>query len=236
VCAPEGDALPPDLRGLGLSPRRERDDRPPPDARLRLTLRAHQRDLNMTTSDLPTEPNPWRTVSSRLTYANAWMRVREDLVRRPDGSPGIYGVMEPVRVATGVVALTDDRHVWLVGQFRYPTNIYSWEIIEGGADPHEDPLAGAQRELREEAGLLASAWSPLGGQVHLSNCLTSERCHIYLARGLRHVGAQPEATEVLRLARVPLHRALELVDSGAIHDAVSVIGLLAAERFLRRGS
>lgn len=188
----------------------------------------------MPTRDLPNEPNPWRTLSSRLTYANAWMRVREDQVRRPDGAPGVYGVMEPVRVATGVVALTDDRHVWLVGQFRYPTNVYSWEIIEGGADPHEEPLAGAQRELREEAGLLASDWRPLGGELHLSNCLTSERCHIYLARGLRHVSAQPDATEVLRLARVPFERALGLVDSGAIQDAVSVIGLLATERLLRR--
>lgn len=187
----------------------------------------------MTETDLPTEDSPWRTVSSRPVYANAWMRVREDQVVRPDGKPGIYGVMEPTRVATGVVALTDDLHVWLVGQFRYPTGSYSWEIIEGGADPHEDPLSGARRELREEAGLDATHWQLLGGEVHLSNCITSERAFIYLARGLREVGAHPEETEVLRLARVPLARALALVDTGVIVDAVSVIGLLRAARFLR---
>jgi 8-oxo-dGTP pyrophosphatase MutT (NUDIX family) len=186
-------------------------------------------------TNLPVEPNPWRTLSSRVTYTNAWMRVREDQVRRPDGAPGIYGVMEPVRLATGVVALTDDRHVWLVGQFRYPTNVYSWEIIEGGADPHEDPLDGAKRELREEAGLRASDWRPLGGEVHLSNCITAERGYLYLARGLRHVEAQPEATEVLRRLRVPFDHALELVDRGAIQDAMTIMGLTLAERFLRRG-
>jgi 8-oxo-dGTP pyrophosphatase MutT (NUDIX family) len=184
-------------------------------------------------TDLPHEPSPWRTVSSRPVYANTWMRVREDQVVRPDGTPGIYGVMEPTRVATGVVALTDDLHVWLVGQYRYPTGNYSWEIIEGGAEPHEDPRAGAARELREEAGLEAADWQLLGGEVHLSNCITSERAFIYLARGLRHVEAEPEATEVLRLARLPLARALALVDRGEIVDAVSVIGLLRAERFLQ---
>lgn len=187
----------------------------------------------MTHPDLPSEPSPWRTVASRPVYANAWMRVREDQVVRPDGSPGIYGVMEPTRLATGVVALTDALEVWLVGQYRYPTDVYSWEIIEGGADPHEDPLTGAMRELREEAGLEAADWRLLGGEVHLSNCITSERAFIYLARGLRAVEAEPEATEVLRLAKVPLARALELVDQGAITDAVSVIGLLRAARLLR---
>lgn len=183
--------------------------------------------------DLPVEASPWQTLTSRQVYANAWLTVREDLVLRADGSPGIYGVMQPRRVATGVVALTDAGEVWLVGQFRYPTDVYSWEIIEGGADPHEDPLAGARRELREEAGLEAADWRLLGGEVHLSNSLTSERALIYLARGLREVEATPEVTEVLRLARVPLARALALVDQGAITDAVSVIGLLRAERLLR---
>lgn len=184
---------------------------------------------------LPTEPSPWTTLATRLIYTNTWMTVREDRVLRPDGREGIYGVME-ARPATGVVALTDQLEVWLVGQWRYPTGNYSWEIIEGGADPGELPEEAARRELLEEAGLSARDWELLGGEVHLSNCITAERAWIYLARGLALESAPtPEATERLQLRRVPLVEALRRIDSGEIVDAVSVIGLLRAARRLGVG-
>lgn len=176
--------------------------------------------------------NPWKTVSSRLVYQNDWMRVREDQVIRPDGQPGIYGVMEPTRVATGVVALTAANEVVLVGQYRYTLDCYSWEIVEGGAEPAEAPLAGAQRELAEEAGLAASEWSPLGGRIQLSNSITSEVGYLFLARGLREVPSSPEPTEVLRVERVPFADALARVDAGEIQDAMSIMGLLRAARQL----
>ncbi len=176
--------------------------------------------------------NPWRTVSSRWVYENGWMRVREDQVIRPDGSPGLYGVVVPTHVATGVVALDEADRVTLVGQWRYPLERYSWEIVEGGADPGEEPLAAAQRELREEAGLLAAQWSPLGGELHLSNCFTSEVGFLYLARRLTQVEAEPDPTERLTLRRVPLAEAVAMVERGAITDAMSVMGLLLAARAL----
>lgn len=179
------------------------------------------------------ERSPWVTHERRLVYRNPWITVREDQVTRPDGKPGIYGVVEPANVATGVVALTERGEVVLVGQFRYPTDVYSWEIVEGGAARGEAPLVAAQRELREEAGLEASRWTPLGGELHLSNCFTAERAFVFLAEGLREVGAEPEPTEVLRLRRVPLADALAMVERGELQDAVTVLGLLLAERLLR---
>jgi len=178
------------------------------------------------------ERNPWRTLSSRVVYANPWMRVREDQVIRPDGEEGIYGVVEPTRVATGVVPLTADGRVHLVGQYRYATAGYSWEIPEGGADPGEEPEAAARRELREEAGLVAAEWSVLAGPVHLSNCFTAEVAWVYLARDLSPVPPDPEGTEVLAREVVPLAAALERVAAGAITDAVTVIGLLRAREWL----
>lgn len=180
-------------------------------------------------ADLPDGGNPWRTRSSRVVYANPWMRVREDQVVRPDGADGIYGVVE-TRVATGVVALTDDDRVVLVGQWRYPLERYSWEIVEGGTDPGEDPKAAAARELREEAGLVADHWEPLGGPVHLSNCISAEEGRLYLARGLTEVGADPDGTEVLARRLVDLDRAVALVDDGTITDAMSVVALLRVAR------
>ena len=99
--------------------------------------------------------NPWKTLSSRLVYENPWIRVREDQVLRPDGQPGIYGVVEFKNRAVGVLPVEDDGSVWLVGQYRYPLSLYSWEIPEGGSPASESTEETALRELREETGLTA---------------------------------------------------------------------------------
>lgn len=181
------------------------------------------------------EKNPWKTLSSKVMYQNPWIRVREDQVIRPDGKPGIYGVVE-TRIATGVIALSDAGEIYLVGQYRYPLNCYSWEIIEGGSESNEGALATAQRELIEEAGLKARDWQQLGAVVHLSNCFTSEEGYVFLARGLEEVAARPDETEVLQLRKMPFEEAVALVDSGAITDALSIIGIQRAQQFLRRGA
>ena len=183
---------------------------------------------------LPEGTNPWTTRRSRVVYDNPWMTVREDDVVRPDGQDGIYGVIT-TRVATGVVAIDDADRVMLVGQWRYPLEHYSWEIVEGGTDDGETPEDAAARELREEAGLVASRWRPLGGPVHLSNCLSAEEGRLFVARELREVGADPDGTEQLQRRWVPVEDALALVDDGTITDAMSVIALLRFARDHRPG-
>ncbi len=159
------------------------------------------------------------------------MRVREDQVLRPDGQPGIYGVVE-ARIATGVIALSAEQKLYLVGQYRYPTQSYSWEIIEGGTEDNESPLVAAQRELREEAGLVAEQWLQLGGKIHLSNCITAECGYLYLARKLKNCPRSPDGTEVLELRQTTLAEAFSMLDSGEITDAMSIIALLRLERLL----
>lgn len=181
---------------------------------------------------MPTR-NPWKKVSTRTIYSNPWLTLREDEVVRPDGAPGIYGVVE-TRVATGVVALTEKQEVYLIGQYRYPTDAYSWEIVEGGSDPGEDPFDTAQRELREEAGLVAKRWSPLGNEIHLSNCISSEIGKLFIAEDLTEVEPEPDGTEILQIKKVPFSEALEMAESGEIKDAMSILGLMTAERFLQR--
>lgn len=177
--------------------------------------------------------NPWTLLSSQVVYENPWMTVREDQVIRPDGQPGIYGFVQK-GAATGVVAIDDEDRVVLVGQWRYPLERYSWEVVQGGAEPGEDPLTAVQRELAEEAGLAASHWERLGGVVQVSNCITSEEAYLYLARGLSPcAGASPDPTEVLQVVRQPFDEVLARVDSGEIEDAMTVIAILRAAR--RRG-
>ena len=178
-----------------------------------------------------TVDNPWKTLSSRIAYENAWIRVREDQVIRPDGKPGIYGVVE-TRIATGIVALDEADNIYLVGQFRYATNEYSWEIIEGGSDRGESAEQAASRELREEAGLIAADWRQLGGEVHLTNCHSSEVGVLFLARQLTHTQSEPEGTEELEIKKIPFAEAQRMIETGEIKDAMTIIGISRAAGWL----
>ncbi len=153
---------------------------------------------------------------------------------RPDGQPGIYGVVHFRHVAVGVVPLTDDGQAILVGQYRYPLAEYSWEIPEGGGEIGVDPLESAQRELREESGLVAARWTYLG-EAHLSNSATDEVGCVFLAEELTEGAPEPEGTEELRARRVPFARAVEMALTGEISDALAVIGLLRAQQYLASG-
>lgn len=169
---------------------------------------------------------PWKVIDTREVYTNAWIRVREDRVLRPDGTPGIYGVIE-FEPAVAVVAVSDDREVYLVGQYRYPTQTYSWEVISGYANEGEDTLTAARRELREEAGLTAEHWMDLG-VCEISNSVTDQFAFMYLATGLSAVTASPDATEDLAMRRLPLLDAVRMAQSGEIAQSVSATAVFRA--------
>lgn len=170
------------------------------------------------------EANPWTVRDSRLVYANPWIEVVEHRVLTPAGKPGIYGVVSPTSVATGVVPLHADGTITMVGQYRFPLNRYSWEIPEGGGAKGVSPKESAARELREETGLTAGHWMPL--QVaDLSNCVTDETAHLFLAWDLTEGESQPDATEVLAVRRVPFDVALRRAMNGEVTDAMTVMAL-----------
>jgi 8-oxo-dGTP pyrophosphatase MutT (NUDIX family) len=178
--------------------------------------------------------NPWLRQGSRDIYDNPWIRVREDRVIRPDGQPGIYGVVEFKSWAIGVVPVDDHGDTFLVGQYRYTLDVYSWEIPEGGGDPARAPIESAQRELREETGISADRWTYLG-EAHLSNSATNEVGAVFLAEGLTFGAAEPDGTELLRVWRLPLARAVEMAMTGEISDALSIVGLARTWHYLQSG-
>ena len=178
--------------------------------------------------------NPWQTHSSQPVYANRWIEVVEHRVTKPSGGDGIYGVVGFQNIAVGILPLHSDDSIWLVGQYRYTLGQYSWEIPEGGAPKSEDPLAAAQRELREETGLLAQRWDDLL-ELHLSNSVTDEYSRVYLARQLSPGPPEPEDTERLSVIRVPLMTAVSWVHQGRITDAISVAALLKAALLRAQG-
>lgn len=169
--------------------------------------------------------NPWTTRSSRAIYENPWIKVREDQVIQPDGRPGIYGVVEFQNRAVGVLAIDDEDHVWLVGQYRYPLGLYSWEIPEGGCPADEELEACARRELQEETGLLCERLDPMVTS-HLSNSVSNEWGIVYRALGLKPGPSRPDGTERLEVRRVPFGEALAMIERGEITDSLSVIALL----------
>ena len=182
--------------------------------------------------------NPWKRLNSNLKYNNAWISVTEDKVLKPNGEPGIYGVVNFKNVAVGVIALhknaKNESCVILVGQYRYPLGRYSWELPEGGCPTTEQPLAAAKRELEEETGYKAKSWKKVL-EMDLSNSSTNERAIIFLATKLTPGRAQPEDTEVLRLKSVSLTKAVEMVLRGEITDAISVAALLYTQVAAGRG-
>ncbi len=176
--------------------------------------------------------NTWRRNSRRLAYRNPWIRVDHDEVTTPGGSAGVYGVVHFENTAIGIVTLDAAGLTTLVGQWRYPLDRYSWEIPEGGGPKDQTSLSAAQRELREETGLVADTWTKLL-DVDLSNSVTDETGVLYLAEDLVQGRAEPEDTEDLSLRRVPFEEAVAMVLRGEITDSLSVLGLLATERLLR---
>ena len=179
--------------------------------------------------------NPWRTLSTEVKYHNPWISVREDQVLNPGGGQGIYGVVSMKNKALGIVPVDAEGNTWLVGQYRYPLNEYSWEIPMGGGLLEHDILESAQRELKEETGLTAARWTRIA-RLHTSNSVTDEEGFVYLAEDLTAGEVEPEETEDLRLWKLPLAEAIRMVMDDRITDGVSVAGLLKAEKVLQSRS
>ncbi|MCR6638436.1 MAG: NUDIX hydrolase [Sporocytophaga sp.] len=176
--------------------------------------------------------NPWKTVSSRPIYDNPWISVREDQVINPKGGNGIYGVVTFKNIAIGIIPIDDEGYTYLVGQYRYTLNEYSWEIPEGGGPIGIDPLDSAKRELKEETGFTADKWTNIC-TIHTSNSVTSEVGYLYLAQGLKDGESEPEDTEELQVKRVHLRDAVEMVMNNEITDSLSIAGILKAARILK---
>jgi 8-oxo-dGTP pyrophosphatase MutT (NUDIX family) len=167
---------------------------------------------------------PWRRRSRATAYANPWIDVFHDDVVRPDGGPGIYGVVHFRTGAVGVVAVAQDGRILLVGQHRYTLDEYSWELPEGGVADSEAAEEGARRELREETGYDAAEWRFLF-RFTTSNSVTDERGEMFVATGLREGVASPEPTEDLAVRWATLDEILAEIDEGRIHDLMTIAAI-----------
>ena len=185
--------------------------------------------------EAPVTIGPWTRRSRRVAYENPWVTVWHDEVTRPDGEPGIYGVVHFANLAAGILVLDGDDRVLLVGQHRYSLDEYSWEIPEGGVPDGEGALDGARRELLEETGVTAADWREIA-RAHLSNSVSDELAVIYVATDLTAGDASPDGTEDLALRWLPFEEVLDMTLRDEITDAMTIIAVerLALTRRLGR--
>lgn len=178
--------------------------------------------------------NSWKTLSSELVYESAWIAVHKHQTINPAGNPAIYSVVNFKNLAIGIIPLSKDGYTWLVGQWRYPLNAYSWEIPEGGGPHGEAPVETAKRELKEETGIVAGKFEEIM-QLHLSNSATDEHAYVFIATDLSFEEAEPEETEDLKVKKVHISEAMEMVLNGDITDGISVAAIMKVSYLLDKG-
>ncbi len=169
--------------------------------------------------------NPWKTLTTQPVYNNPWIKLEEHQVINPGGTQSIYGKVSFKNHAVGVIPVDEQGNTWLVGQYRYTLNAWSWEIPMGGSPRGEQPQQTAFRELEEETGLRAGQIKQLL-HLHPSNSITDEQGFIFLATELSQGEQQLEDTESdIQLLKLPFDEALQMAQSGEMTDALSVAGL-----------
>lgn len=176
--------------------------------------------------EFPRKAGDWVELDRELVYQNPWIEVYHSNMLNPNGGPGIYGKVHFKNLAIGILAITEEEEIYLVGQERFPFDgAYSWEIIEGGGPLNDDPLISAQRELKEETGLEAGSWELLQ-EMHLSNSVSDEVSICFIARDLIQKEAEPEDSEKLKIKKLPFQEALNMALDGRIKDSISVAAIL----------
>lgn len=169
--------------------------------------------------------NPWSTLSEKKIYENDWIILNEHQVINPNGYKGIYGKVSFKNKAIGIIPLDEHQYTWIVGQYRYTLNEFSWEIPMGGGPISVDILESAKRELLEETGLIAKKWTQIL-RIHTSNSVTDEEGFVFLAEDL--IQSQPEFddTEKIIVKRIPFCEAYNMVMQNLITDSISIAGIL----------
>ncbi len=179
--------------------------------------------------------NPWTIISQQIEYDNPWITLNHHDVLDPSGKKGIYGTVHFKNIAVGIIPLDKELNTWLVGQYRFPLNLYSWEIPEGGCPMGQSTLESAKRELKEETGISAKSWKQVL-TLHTSNSVTDEYAETFVATDLYFGDANPETCEDLAIQKLPFSEVLNLVLKGEITDAFSVASILKVNLLIQTGA
>ncbi|MHB8624287.1 MAG: NUDIX hydrolase [Sulfuricaulis sp.] len=170
--------------------------------------------------------------ANKVIYLGKIINLNLETVTLPNGAVAEFEIVHHPGGAA-VVAVDSDSRVCLLRQYRHAAGGWLWELPAGKLDPGELPLATAQRELEEEAGLRAASWQSLGKVISSPGVFT-EVVYLYLARNLHSVPVGTEAHEIIEIHWLPFSEALVQAQADKITDAKTLAGLFRASYVLER--
>lgn len=180
---------------------------------------------------MPSKKNgPFEITSSEVKYENPWVSVREDKVLRPNGKAGLFGVVT-ILPGVSVLAIDDEGLAYLTQEFHYGVEQETVEVVSGGIDKGEDPLAAGKRELEEELGIRADEWIDLG-EMHPLTTIINCPHRLYLAHGLRFGESHPEETEQITLLKVSFKEVVKMAMESKILHGPSLAVIFRAAIYL----
>lgn len=174
--------------------------------------------------------NPYQRLSSRRVWQTRWMTLREDQIKLPDGSQGVYTVIERPE-AVWIIPLLADGQMVLIWNYRYTVGRWLWEVPAGSIAPGVSPEEMARRELSEEIGGAAASLECVATfYTWPGQC--NEQGHIFLARGVTLGEPHREPSEVMERHIFPVEKALDMARQGEVADGPSALAILICAPFL----
>ncbi|AMV38419.1 NUDIX hydrolase [Planctomyces sp. SH-PL62] len=177
---------------------------------------------------------PWTILDSEEEYKDDFIEVVRDDVRRPDGQLGAYATVT-MKPGVAVLVVDEDGTVVLTRQFRYALGRDSVEVVSGGVDEGEEPLAAARREAKEELGIQAERWDDLG-RIDLDTSIVRSPVSLFMARELSWTETEQEGTEEIEPVKASYAEAIRMIEDGTIMHAPTCVLLLKARAFVESTS
>lgn len=169
--------------------------------------------------------NTWKTKTSKIVYENGRFSVREDQIVRPDGTEGIFYVMDRAPVVV-MIPLTKENEVYLIRINRYTTRKTHWELPAGSSDG-QDELVAAKRELKEETGLISKDWVKIG-EFEVAPGMTGQMTHVFVARDVEATSEdEHEEENIDKMQKFPFKKILQMIESGKIVNGPSIAAIMS---------
>lgn len=170
--------------------------------------------------------NTWKTKNSKIIYKNERFSVHEDQIVRPDGTNGVFYIIDRVPVVA-VVPLTRYNEVYLVHINRYTTKKTHWELPAGSSDK-QDELIAAKRELKEETGLISNDWTKVA-QLEVAPGMTGQLAHIFVAQNVETtLEDKKEDENIDKMRKFPFKKILQMIESGEIVNGPTISAIFLA--------